>query len=598
LSRRLAALAAICWFSGSALIASADSGWPQWGRTGEHQGESPVAGQPLNAILAEVLYDPFVLAELAEGAGQLNVHYAAPLVQDAAVYIEIKSGSYKGCQPPGSGQPAPCGSAAWNLQTWGVRKLAWQNGALVPAWTFQSDWKPEPNTGNALLGWEPVFHPVLAGTKLYVPGAGGTVFVVDTQSGQASSRVNPFPALDADTYVAGGLAADDAGNVYYNAIRLDPANPWTSNVLGSWLVKVDGEGGASKTPFSALAPSAPPADSLCELEFSSSLPWPPSATAQAPLSPCGSQRPGVNVIPAIAPDGTIYTVSRAHFNTRYAYLIAAKPDLTPLWSASLRDFLDDGCDVLLPPSGSPGGCRAGSTQGVDPTTNNRPAGQVWDLSTSSPVVLPDGAVLFGAQTTYNYSRGHLLKFSPAGQPVASYDFGWDSTPAVFRHDGTYSVLIKDNHYHLGSYCSDTQNCPPQKGRYDLSSLDATLLPEWHYTNTNREGCVRQSDGSVKCSPIQGDGFEWCVNQPAVDARGILYANSEDGFLYAIGRDGLLREKVFLDLAIGAAYTPVSIGPEGLLYCQNNGHLFVVGLAARPGLSAPPSPASPRQVGFH
>jgi hypothetical protein len=30
--------------------------------------------------------------------------------------------------------------------------------------------------------------------------------------------------------------------------------------------------------------------------------------------------------------------------------------------------------------------------------------------------------------------------------MAVFDFGWDSTPAVFSHDGTYSIVIKDNHY--------------------------------------------------------------------------------------------------------------------------------------------------------
>jgi hypothetical protein len=34
--------------------------------------------------------------------------------------------------------------------------------------------------------------------------------------------------------------------------------------------------------------------------------------------------------------------------------------------------------------------------------------------------------------------------------------------------------------------------------------------------------------------------------------------------------------LFLNLAIGAAYTPLSIGPDGKLYTQNNGHMFVVG----------------------
>jgi outer membrane protein assembly factor BamB len=78
-----------------------------------------------------------------------------------------------------------------------------------------------------------------------------------------------------------------------------------------------------------------------------------------------------------------------------------------------------------------------------------------------------------------------------------------------------------------------------------------------------------------------DGFEWCVNQPAVDGDGVLYANSEDGFLYAVGPDGVLRSRIFLDLALGAAYTPLSIGSDGILYTQNNGHLFAVGNPMRP-----------------
>ena len=35
-------------------------------------------------------------------------------------------------------------------------------------------------------------------------------------------------------------------------------------------------------------------------------------------------------------------------------------------------------------------------------------------------------------------------------------------------------------------------------------------------------------------------------------------------------------KIFLDVALGAAYTPLTISPDGLVYAQNNGHLFVVG----------------------
>src|SRR5207302_977777 len=100
------------------------------------------------------------------------------------------------------------------------------------------------------------------------------------------------------------------------------------------------------------------------------------------------------VAPAIAPDGAIYTISRAHRNDRYAYLVAVNPDLSPRWSASLRDRFHDGCGTTtLPPNGQPGGCRAGANLGVDPATNQLPAGRVLDDASSSPVVAPDGSIL-------------------------------------------------------------------------------------------------------------------------------------------------------------------------------------------------------------
>lgn len=34
--------------------------------------------------------------------------------------------------------------------------------------------------------------------------------------------------------------------------------------------------------------------------------------------------------------------------------------------------------------------------------------------------------------------------------------------------------------------------------------------------------------------------------------------------------------MFLNIALSAAYTPLSIRPDGKLYTQNNGHLFVIG----------------------
>jgi hypothetical protein len=67
-----------------------------------------------------------------------------------------------------------------------------------------------------------------------------------------------------------------------------------------------------------------------------------------------------------------------------------------------------------------------------------------------------------------------------------------------------------------------------------------------------------------------------VNAPGVDVNGTVFANSEDGNLYEVDRNGKLVKQVFTQLAIGAAYTPLSIGPDGRIYTQNDGRLFVVG----------------------
>ena len=72
-----------------------------------------------------------------------------------------------------------------------------------------------------------------------------------------------------------------------------------------------------------------------------------------------------------------------------------------------------------------------------------------------------------------------------------------------------------------------------------------------------------------------------MNAPAIDSNGVVYANSEDGNVYAIpqGHSGVFTtplQNMFLKQAIGAAYTPLSIGADGKLYLHNDGHLFVVG----------------------
>jgi hypothetical protein len=173
-------------------------------------------------------------------------------------------------------------------------------------------------------------------------------------------------------------------------------------------------------------------------------------------------------------------------------------------------------------------------------------------------------VLYGALDDYNFSRGHLVKFDSRGKLGAAYTFGWDSTPAIYEHDHTYSVILKDNHYQTG-------------GPFYITQLSKDLVPEWQFQDKTTQACGRQPDGTIKCTDEpHPDGFEWCVNAPAVDAKGTVFANSEDGNVYQIAQGGILKTQTFLNQALGAAYTPISLDPTGRAFVLNNGELTVFG----------------------
>src|SRR4029077_19163665 len=335
-------------------------------------------------------------------------------------------------------------------------------------------------------------------------GAGGTVWKVDKNTGKSVSQINPFAsgAVDAkNTFVSGPLSVDTAGNVYYNVIELaDPAvtDPWFgSDVLGAWLVKVTSADVASTATYASLVPNTPIGSAancpgrFLNLSPTPAFPWPPTPTSVPPTLACGSQRPGVNMALAIAADGTIYTASRAHFDSMVSYLVAVNPDLTPKGQASMQLLLQDGCGLLLPiaianNTTTPNSCTTGTTQGVDPTTNALGSGKIFDQASSTPTVLPDGGVLFGALDNYNYARGHLFKFDSNGVFQGAYAFGWDSTPAVYAHGGTYSIVVKDNHYQASAYCGQQGNpvCTAvAPGPYYITQLDASLNVEWQFQST-------------------------------------------------------------------------------------------------------------------
>src|SRR5260370_414218 len=165
--------------------------------------------------------------------------------------------------------------------------------------------------------------------------------------------------------------------------------------------------------------------------------------------------------------------------------------------------------------------------------------------------------------------------------------------------------MKDNHYdeEAGFYCNQNPGFPVSQivwaftgipaGPFFITQVDKNLVPEWKFKSTETRDCHRNPDGSVTCvdDGRHPNGFEWCINAPAIDGGGNVYVESEDGNIYVLdqGHSGIFttpKFKLFTNLAIGAAYTPFSLDPLGRLYAQNNGHLFAVGVGCGWRLSEP------------
>lgn len=555
--------------------------WTQWALNARHDlNDNHVTGRHPKNILANILYDPLVPDIVANNFGTLPAHYQVPLIEGNDVYMQFNGGTFS--------------LDSFATETFGENKFSWAGNHLVQVWSFQSDWVPPGNYNDF---WEPYFQPALANGFIYVPGAGGTIIKLNKFTGAFVKRINPFHEIKNSRFTASPLTVDKEGRILFNVLETGDVSQdfFAVDAVDSWLVRVSPNDRIEIVSYKALVPDAPKADDLCEAPFGSPgdgtlMPWPPSRDAVAPRAPCGTQRVALNVAPAIARDGTIYSATKAHFQDRHAFLVAINPNLTPKWAASLRDRLNDGCDVpvseggLIPPNGAPGGCRVGARKGVDPATNNHPAGRILDDSSATPTIAPDGSIFFGAYTRYNYAQGHLMHFDSEGHFLGAFPFGWDTTAGVLRHHNTYSIVLKENHYsELGPFCDVDEFCPSDRNttnpasptEFFVSQLSPDFHVEWRFKNTNTNSCIRNPDGTISCVSNQPDSFEFCVNAVIIDANGLVYANSEDGNLYVIKQGGELDSSIFQQLSVGAAYTPSSLGPDGKIYTQNAGHLFVV-----------------------
>src|SRR6202142_152786 len=207
---------------------------------------------------------------------------------------------------------------------------------------------------------------------------------------------------------------------------------------------------------------------------------------------------------------------------------------------------------------------------------------IFDASSASPTVGPDGDVYFGVIENpfpNHNDRGWLLHYNAdLTQTKIPGSFGWDDTASVvpssmvpsYTGTSTYLLMTKYN-----NYCgAGTGN-----GKNEIAILDPNatekdpILPS---TMVMKE--VLTHLGVTPDADCPGGVREWCINTAAIDpfTKSVM-ANSEDGNLYRWDlTTNTFTEVIRLSRGIGEAYTPTVIGADGTVYAINEAILDAVG----------------------
>jgi hypothetical protein len=492
----------------------ADVAWSQFGHDPQHTALSARPAQPLRTIHWQTPVD----LSPPTSAQDYSVHYGSPVITaDNTVIVPVKTGTYGGFE---------------------IEAFDGVTGELL--YTLPTDYTLPPLAEGA---WLLPYQPVLSGSRLYYPGAGGTIYYRDLNedardsngSAAASGQMAFYgidvymsnqAALDGEVQISTPLTVDRWGDLFFGFIAAagNPAG------LSSGIARLAPDG--TGTWVSAVSLTGFP--SYNQLAFA-----------------CA---------PALSNDQvTIYAVVALNIpedpNEDSGYLVSL--DATTLTAIA---------DVAL--NGPQGGLAS-----------------VYPESSATPMVGPDGDVYFGVSGNVDDphdDRGWLLHFdSTLRQTKTPGSFGWDDTPSVVpasavpSYTGTslYLILTKYNDY-AGLGTGDGVN--------KVAILDPNAQMQDEYSNF--PVMVMQEVITVTgVTPDPTPGFpnavkEWCLNSAAIDPftkSAIL--NSEDGTAYRWDfTANTLSQSVPLGPGIGEAYTPTVIGPDGTAYAINDAILFAIG----------------------
>ena len=392
--------------------------------------------------------------------------------------------------------------------------------------------------------WIPSYQPGLSvnggSTRLYYPGAGGTIYYIDNPDSAshgapvhqvfytslANYQANAA-AFNSTVFINTPITTDTNGNVFFG-FRVQGTAPAPLSTTQSGFARIDPSGNATYV----LAGTA--------------------------ASDANIGRDSHNSAPALSNDqSTLYVVVKSASTEAYGYLLG-------LNSTTLATKFK----VML----------------KDPRNNNNAS--ILDDGTSSPMVGPDGDVYFGVMgNPFNGSRGFLLHFnSDLSVQKTPGGFGWDYTAAVvpagmvpsYTGSSSYLLFTKYNNYATGD----------GDGVNRIAVLDPNATEVDAHSSSN--GLLIMREVLTVIGPtVDDENFsptfplavrEWCINTAAVNpATNSVFTPSEDGHIYRWNlATNSVTQWIQLGPGIGEPYVPTVIGPDGTVFTLNGGFLWALG----------------------
>lgn len=456
-------------------------------------------------------------------------HYGAPLITPAnTIFVPVKTGASGGFE---------------------VNVFSGASGTAL--YSLSTDYIQPSH--NWILPYQPVLATSSLGTRLYYPGAGGTVYYIDNVDSVshgapvqqvfyttlANYQANSS-GFNSTVFINTPLTADSNGNIFFG-FRTQGTAPAPLSTTQSGFARIDPSGNATFV----LAGTA---------------------ANDAMIS-----RDTHNSGPALSNDQTtVYVAVKATSTETYGYLLGL--DSTTL-ATKFKVFLKD------------------------PRNNNANNATLLDDSTASPMVGPDNDVYFGIfGNPANGSRGFMLHFN-SGLTVekAPGGFGWDNTPAIVpasmvpSYTGTSSYLLFTKYNNYAGAGNDSAD-----GVNRIALLDPNATQVDAHSSSNGMLVMREvltvigptADPENRSASLPLAVREWCINTAAVNpATNSVFTPSEDGHVYRWNlASNSLTQFVQLNAGIGEPYVPTIIGPDGTIFTLNGGTMSALGSISGVGIA--------------